>query len=112
MQTPPTVVAEEVDVAVHSMKDMPTEQPEGLALDCYLPREDVRDAFVTLGPLDEIVELPVGAVVGTSSLRRRHDLTTPTTSPTRARAHGAAYQQHGSGGGGGAAGEHLQKHGL
>ena len=32
-----------IDIAVHSMKDMPTEQPEGLILDCYLPREDVRD---------------------------------------------------------------------
>ena len=35
-----------IDIAVHSMKDMPTVQPEGLILDCYLPREDVRDAFV------------------------------------------------------------------
>ncbi|NJS38236.1 MAG: hydroxymethylbilane synthase, partial [Rhodobacteraceae bacterium] len=37
-----------IDIAVHSMKDMPTVQPEGLVLDCYLPREDVRDAFVSL----------------------------------------------------------------
>ena len=37
-----------IDIAVHSMKDMPTEQPEGLLLDCYLPREDTRDAFVSL----------------------------------------------------------------
>ena len=36
-----------IDIAVHSMKDMPTVQPEGLMLDCYLPREDVRDAFVS-----------------------------------------------------------------
>jgi len=35
-----------IDIAVHSMKDMPTVQPDGLLLDCYLPREDVRDAFV------------------------------------------------------------------
>ena len=34
-----------IDIAVHSMKDMPTIQPEGLILDCYLPRADVRDAF-------------------------------------------------------------------
>jgi hydroxymethylbilane synthase len=37
-----------IDIAVHSMKDMPVLQPEGLMLDCYLPREDVRDAFVSL----------------------------------------------------------------
>ena len=37
-----------IDIAVHSMKDMPTEQPVGLILDTYLPREDVRDAFVSL----------------------------------------------------------------
>ena len=37
-----------IDIAVHSMKDMPTEQPAGLILDTYLPREDVRDAFVSL----------------------------------------------------------------
>ena len=36
-----------IDIAVHSMKDMPVEQPAGLVLDCYLPREDVRDAFVS-----------------------------------------------------------------
>ena len=36
-----------IDIAVHSMKDMPVDQPEGLVLDCYLPREDVRDAFLS-----------------------------------------------------------------
>ncbi len=36
-----------IDIAVHSMKDMPVDQPGGLLLDCYLPREDVRDAFVS-----------------------------------------------------------------
>ena len=41
------MIAGEIDIAVHSMKDMPTIQPQGLALDCYLPREDVRDAFVS-----------------------------------------------------------------
>ena len=60
----------DIDIAVHSMKDMPTLQPEGLVIDCYLPREDVRDAFVS--PLfGSISELPQGAVVGSSSLRRR-----------------------------------------
>ncbi|OWY03864.1 MULTISPECIES: hydroxymethylbilane synthase [Thioclava] len=62
-----------IDIAVHSMKDMPTEQPEGLVLDCYLPREDVRDAFVSL-EYDSIMALPEGATVGTSSLRRRAQL--------------------------------------
>lgn len=62
-----------IDIAVHSMKDMPVLQPEGLVLDCYLPREDVRDAFVsaTVARLDE---LPEGATVGSSSLRRRAQL--------------------------------------
>ena len=58
-----------IDIAVHSMKDMPTVQPEGLSLDCYLPREDVRDGFV--GAVDGLAALAAGAVVGTSSLRRR-----------------------------------------
>ena len=59
-----------IDIAVHSMKDMPTVQPEGLVLDCYLPREDVRDAFVSPG-VARLMDLPQGAVVGSSSLRRR-----------------------------------------
>ena len=63
----------DIDIAVHSMKDMPTLQPEGLVIDCYLPREDVRDAFVS--PLyGSISELPPGVVVGSSSLRRRAQL--------------------------------------
>ena len=62
-----------IDVAVHSMKDMPVLQPEGLVLDCYLKRADVRDAFVSprFGSVDE---LPLGATVGSSSLRRRAQL--------------------------------------
>ncbi|ETW11336.1 porphobilinogen deaminase [Roseivivax marinus] len=60
----------EIDLAVHSMKDMPVLQPEGLTLDTYLPREDPRDAFISPA-LSSIAELPKGAVVGTSSLRRR-----------------------------------------
>ncbi|WP_374647285.1 hydroxymethylbilane synthase [Tabrizicola sp.] len=62
-----------VDIAVHSMKDMPTLQPEGLVLDCYLKRADVRDSFVSLRH-GSIAELPAGAVVGSSSLRRRAQL--------------------------------------
>lgn len=62
-----------IDIAVHSMKDMPVEQPAGLTLDCYLPREDTRDAFVSLNH-SSIHDLPEGATVGTSSLRRRAQL--------------------------------------
>jgi hydroxymethylbilane synthase len=59
-----------IDCAVHSMKDMPTQLPEGLSIPCLLPREDVRDAFFSLkaATLDE---LPPGSIVGTSSLRRQ-----------------------------------------
>ncbi len=62
-----------IDIAVHSMKDMPTVQPDGLILDCYLPREDVRDAFVS-PHVTRLMDLPQGAVVGSSSLRRRAQL--------------------------------------
>ncbi|MEM1350760.1 MAG: hydroxymethylbilane synthase [Pseudomonadota bacterium] len=62
-----------VDIAVHSMKDMPTVQPDGLVLKTYLPREDVRDAFVS-PRLSSIAELAEGATVGTSSLRRKAQL--------------------------------------
>ncbi len=63
----------EIDIAVHSTKDMPVHQPEGLVLDVFLPREDVRDAFVSI-KFAGLAELPEGAVVGTSSLRRRSQL--------------------------------------
>jgi hydroxymethylbilane synthase len=62
-----------IDIAVHSMKDMPVDQPAGLMLDCYLPREDVRDAFVSLNH-GALSDLPSGSRVGTSSLRRRAQL--------------------------------------
>ena len=62
-----------LDIAVHSMKDMPVDQPPGLHLDCYLPREDVRDAFVSPGAAS-LADLAPGQVVGTSSLRRRAQL--------------------------------------
>jgi len=62
-----------IDIAVHSMKDMPTIQPEGLLLDTYLPREDVRDAFIS-PRAKGLDELSPGTVVGTSSLRRRAQL--------------------------------------
>jgi hydroxymethylbilane synthase len=62
-----------IDIAVHSMKDMPTEQPAGLVLECYLPRQDVRDGFLS-PTAASLADLPQGAVVGSSSLRRRAQL--------------------------------------
>ncbi len=62
-----------IDIAVHSMKDMPVLQPMGLLLDTYLPREDVRDAFVA-PDVQTLKDLPAGARVGSSSLRRRAQL--------------------------------------
>jgi hydroxymethylbilane synthase len=62
-----------IDIAVHSMKDMPVLQPEGLILNCYLPREDVRDAFVS-NKFARLADVPEGATMGTSSLRRRAQL--------------------------------------
>ena len=59
-----------IDLAVHSMKDMPVDQPDGLMIDACLPREDVRDAFVTLDGRS-LANMGEGTMVGTSSLRRR-----------------------------------------
>jgi hydroxymethylbilane synthase len=59
----------EVDVAVHSAKDLPSERPPGLLLAAFLPREDPRDALVARDGLT-LDTLPVGARVGSSSLRR------------------------------------------
>lgn len=58
------------DIAVHSMKDVPVEFPQGLGLEVICPREDPRDAFVS-NTINSFAELPQGAVVGTSSLRRQ-----------------------------------------
>jgi len=62
-----------IDLAVHSMKDVPTVLPDGLEISTVLPREDVRDAFVSpkFGSIDD---LPKGGVVGTASLRRQAQL--------------------------------------
>ncbi|MEO7401518.1 MAG: hydroxymethylbilane synthase [Polaromonas sp.] len=57
------------DLAVHSLKDVPMDLPEGFALACVLEREDPRDAFVS-NQFESLAALPQGAVVGTSSLRR------------------------------------------
>ncbi|RPE66480.1 hydroxymethylbilane synthase [Pacificibacter maritimus] len=67
------LLAGDIDIAVHSMKDMPVDQPDGLILDCYLPRENPCDAFVQLSG-GTLQDLPSGSVVGTSSLRRKAQL--------------------------------------
>ncbi|MCR9212686.1 MAG: hydroxymethylbilane synthase [Proteobacteria bacterium] len=59
-----------IDFAVHSMKDMETTLPDGLVIDCFLPREDARDALISASGAG-LSELPPGALVGTSSLRRQ-----------------------------------------
>ena len=64
--------AKEIDLAVHSMKDMPTILPAGLAILAMLPRADVRD--VLIGPFAGVADIPAGAVVGTASLRRQAQL--------------------------------------
>jgi len=67
------LTAERVDLAVHSMKDLPTEQPAGLAISAICRRHDVRDALVSHSGAG-LDQLPAGARVGTSSLRRQAQL--------------------------------------
>ena len=64
------LLAEEVDIAVHSLKDLPTQLDAGLELAALLPRADPRDALVSLRGAT-LAALPAGARIGTSSLRRR-----------------------------------------
>ncbi len=59
-----------IDLAVHSMKDVPTWLPDGIELACILPREDPRDVFISR-KAESLNELPPGCVVGTASLRRQ-----------------------------------------
>lgn len=61
---------DDIDLAVHSMKDVATKLPDGLVLPCFLPREDVCDAFIST-KAKQISEMPEGAIMGTSSLRRQ-----------------------------------------
>lgn len=64
------MLEDRADIAVHSMKDVPVEFPEGLMLSTICEREDPRDAFVS-NHFSSLDQLPQGAVVGTSSLRRQ-----------------------------------------
>lgn len=67
------ILAGDADIAVHSMKDVPVEFPEGLGLTIICERDDPRDAFVS-SRFTSIAELPAGSRVGTSSLRRQCQL--------------------------------------
>ncbi|MGH8175997.1 MAG: hydroxymethylbilane synthase [Steroidobacter sp.] len=67
------IIEGRADIAVHSMKDVPSELPPGMALASMLPRADPRDAFVSLRHAN-FAALPQGARVGTSSLRRQSQL--------------------------------------
>jgi hydroxymethylbilane synthase len=67
------LIANQIDAAVHSMKDVATRLPDGLVIAAVLPREDVRDAFISLKHA-RLADLPHGAVFGTSSLRRQAQL--------------------------------------
>ena len=67
------LLAQRIDAAVHSMKDMPTAQPPGLLIAAFLPREDARDVLIA-GDVKRIADLKQGAIVGTSALRRRAQL--------------------------------------
>ncbi len=62
------------DVAVHSMKDVPADLPPGLMIGAVLKRADPRDALITITGISRLEDLPPGAAVGTSSLRRQAQL--------------------------------------
>ncbi|XP_028798707.1 porphobilinogen deaminase, chloroplastic [Neltuma alba] len=67
------LINSEIDIAVHSMKDVPTYLPDKTILPCNLQREDVRDAFISL-TASSLADLPAGSVVGTASLRRKSQI--------------------------------------
>jgi hydroxymethylbilane synthase len=67
------VLDRRLDIAVHSAKDLPTLMPEGIVIAGYLPREDVRDAFIARA-VKSLRDLPAGAIVGSASLRREAQL--------------------------------------
>lgn len=66
------MLRKEIDIAVHSMKDVPTEFPRGLGLVCITERDDPRDALISRGVV--FADLPQGARIGTSALRRQAQL--------------------------------------
>ena len=60
----------EIDIAVHCIKDVPTLLPDGISMPVIMPREDVRDAFISV-KYKSFADMPAGSVVGTASLRRQ-----------------------------------------
>src|SRR2546422_3299683 len=68
------ILERRVDLAVHSLKDLPTEVPAGLRIGAICEREDARDALVARGTIKSFGELPQQSTVGTSSLRRQAQL--------------------------------------
>jgi len=67
-------MAKEADFAVHSFKDLPTAEPEGLTITAVFDRNFVEDTLISASPVDSIEQLPTGAKIGTSSLRRAAQL--------------------------------------
>ena len=67
------MLKDEIDIAVHSMKDMPSVRPEGLMIAAMLPREDVRDAWIS-PHYACLADMPDGAIIGTASTRRAAQL--------------------------------------
>lgn len=68
------LLAGRIDLAVHSMKDMPSELPEGLCFTTTPRREDARDALILKEGYNSLEELPIGATIGTGSKRRKYQL--------------------------------------
>jgi len=69
------LLSSKIDIAVHSMKDVPTYLPDKTILPCNLTREDVRDAFICLSETAaSLADLPPGSVIGTASLRRKSQI--------------------------------------
>jgi hydroxymethylbilane synthase len=68
------LIAGAIDLAVHSMKDVPTRIPQGLRIAVVPPREDPRDAMISRQPLASIHDLPARAAIGTGSIRRQAQL--------------------------------------
>jgi hydroxymethylbilane synthase len=68
------ILAQRIDLAVHSLKDLPTELPAGLKIGAICEREDSRDALVARAGINSFIELPHRSIIGTSSLRRQAQL--------------------------------------
>ena len=64
----------QIDLGIHSMKDMPANESEDLLIGCWMERDDYREALLTALPIDSISKLSKSAIVGTSSIRRRSQI--------------------------------------